>query len=380
MSSHKFIVKGQGVFIFENHDPYIKFQIHNCKDHKQHLEFEITETSVVMYRNSVTYKDPNNKKGINTLNGAYYWVSINSQTQQIYLGIGEPRLETMIYQYLFDHSEKPFLESLSHFRYISVTNHDSHLRFDVLKDPITRQVPLFVKDTNQLTMTDIAKGTYLSKANLSLTSQKLYDCISGKRFVLDDDDFPQFSDAIEQSIITPGLWCYQKLQSKSREFNPDKPNLLETYLRITLGENNGESPGVPYVMEIWPSQHYSPIHSHASASAVIRVLYGTIHVRLYPFLCAEKEGVDPFGTVDFKEGDITWISPTLNQTHQLINNGNKTCVTIQCYMYESDNNRHYDYFDYLDEDGDKKKYEPDSDMDYIAFRELMKTEWEQTHV
>jgi hypothetical protein len=227
-------------------------------------------------------------------------------------------------------------------------------------------------------MSDIASSSFMPKANLSLISQKLYDCISGKNFILDDADFPDFTKAIEYSIATPGLWCNTTLQSKSREFNPDKPNIKETYLRITLGENNGESPGIPYVMEIWPSNHFSPIHSHANASAIIRVLHGSIHVRLYPFLCAEKDGVDPFGTADFHKNEITWLSPTLNQTHQLINNNQQqTCITIQCYMYENDNNKHYDYFDFLDEDGNRQKYEPDSDMDFFSFKELIRKEWDQ---
>lgn len=224
-------------------------------------------------------------------------------------------------------------------------------------------------------MTDIAKGQFMPKANLSLTSQKLFDCISGKKFVLDDADFPEFSKAIEKSIATPGLWCNTRLKEKSREFNPDVPNLKETYLRITLGDNSGESPGIPYVMEIWPSEHYSPVHSHAGASAVIRVLYGGIHVKMYPFLCAERDGIAPFSSADFNKDDITWISPTLNQTHQLVNHGKSTCVTIQCYMYEDENRKHYDYFDYLDDAGKKQQYEPDSDMDFLDFRELMNNEW-----
>jgi hypothetical protein len=69
-------------------------------------------------------------------------------------------------------------------------------------------------------------------------------------FYLNSDDFPDFSDAIEYSIITEGKWCNTRLKEKSREFNKDKSNILETYLRITLGQNNGESPGIPYVMEI----------------------------------------------------------------------------------------------------------------------------------
>lgn len=232
---------------------------------------------------------------------------------------------------------------------------------------------MLIKNTDQLSMDDIAKNTYLPTCYLSTTSQKLYDCISGNNFILNTSDFPDFSKAIEYSIATPGCWCYEKLKSKSTEFNPDKPNLLETYLRITLGQNNGESPGIPYVMEIWPPEHYSPIHNHGGASAVIRVLHGEINVSLFPYLSNE---VEPFGKEDFEKDDITWISPTLNQIHQLRNLDTKvTCVTIQCYMYEGDDDGHYDYFDYLDDDGKTQQYEPDSDMDFIEFKQLMQKEW-----
>jgi hypothetical protein len=46
-------------------------------------------------------------------------------------------------------------------------------------------------------------------------------------------------------------------------------------------------------------------------------------------------------------------------------------------MYEDENKKHYDYFDYLDEDGHKNQYEPDSDMDFLSFKEIMRTEWKE---
>jgi hypothetical protein len=301
-----------------------------------------------------------------------YWFSIDSQNRRLYAGVGEPRLETVHYRFTFkDGIYKKMLES-----FISI-EHNSRIEYKkVLKDPITRRIPLKVKDIDELTMEDIARGEYMPKANLSLVSQKLYDCIAGKRFILNTPDFPDFSKAIEYSIRTPGCWCNTTLKEKATEFNKDKPNIKETYLRITLGENNGESPGVPYVMEIWPVGHYSPIHSHAGADAVIRVLHGGIHVKLFPYLTANKIPA-PFGTADFKEGDITWISPTLNQIHQLENleTNKDTCITIQCYMYNSKDKKHYDYFDYIDADGEIETYEPDSDMEFIAFKERMKLEW-----
>jgi hypothetical protein len=287
-------------------------------------------------------------------------------------------METVIYSYRFPTalhtSNREFLESLSHVVYDCDNTHLSNgfTPLKILRDPITDSVPLTLKDMATLTMDDVASGSCMPVANLPATSQKLYNCIAGPKFSLDSPEFPEFYKAIEYSIATPGCWCYETLKKKATEFSKDRPNILETYLRITLGQNNGESPGVPYVMEIWPAAHYSPVHSHAGAEAVIRVLEGGIHVDLYPYL---SKDVVPFVRADFVKGDIMWISPTLNQTHQLKNTTGSACITIQCYMYDETDDKHYDYFDYLDEKGAVQQYEPDSDMDYVAFKELIFEEW-----
>lgn len=376
-----FRVKGQCTFIFKCFDitePCIIY-LHD-ESTKKGLKVLITLKDIKIYNINTNeeYIDVNNILGLIHSHGAYYWLSLDAQNQIVNAGIGEPRLETLVYHHQFHIKNKAFLESLTH---ISKKG-DSIKLLRILKDPVTDMIPLIVKNTDELTMSDIASGKYLPKSNLSMISQKLYDCIAGKRFVLDDNDFPDFSKAIEYSIATPDLLCNTILKNKSTEFNKDKPNLFETYLRITLGRNNGESPGVPYVMEIWPPGHYSPIHNHAGANAIIRVLHGSIHVKLFPFLCAEKDGILPFGEADFKKDEITWISPTLNQTHQLINLANnidvskkETCITIQCYMYDENNKSHYDYFDYIDGNGHKQQYEPDSDMDFVEFKEIIREEW-----
>jgi hypothetical protein len=338
------------------------------------LKASFTEQDIVV--NLEPSNEPlvtDNSKGLVNQKNASYWFSLDSQNQRLTAGIGEARKETAVYSYQFpaDQNKKLFLESL-----VSVKIENLHVT-RLLRDPITRNVPLVVKSRDELTMDALASGLYLPKANLSLTSQKLYECIAGKQFALNTPDFPEFTQAIEHSIATPGNWCYELLKQKSTEFDKDKPNEKETYLRITLGENNGESPGIPYVMEIWPVGHYSPIHNHGGASAVIRVLNGSINVSLFPFLSGDA--VEPFAKADFVKEDITWISPELNQVHQLKNlEGNKdTCITIQCYMYEEDNKKHYDYFDYLDEGGAKQQFEPNSDMDFVEFKKLMKKEWEE---
>lgn len=383
-SSINLIVHGQGVFIFDNSDntKECSFTFYN-KDKTDGLVVNFKTQSITVNRVGVLEPllDKNNKDGLSTLHGAFYWFSLDSQNQQLYAGVGEARIETVAYQYKYIkdagwEQNKAFLESLVT---IEVSKNSKSLnQLRLLRDPITLNIPLVVRNTHELTIDDIAKGTYLPKANLSLTSQKLYDCIAGKNFVLNTPDFPDFIEAIEYSIATPKMWCNKKLLEKATEFNKDKPNVLETYLRITLGQNNGESPGIPYVVEIWPVGHFSPIHSHSKADAIIRVLNGDIHVKLFPFLCAEKDGIMPFAEKDFSTGEITWISRTLNQIHQLKNleTNKKTCITIQCYMYEKDDTTHYDYFDYLDDDGNVQQYEPDSDMDFVEFKKTMKQEWD----
>ena len=247
----------------------------------------------------------------------------------------------------------------------------------LLKFPVISRVPLRIIDSQRLTMNDIAKGEYLPSANLPEVSRQLYECVSGKKFVLNDENFPDFSKAIEHSIATPGCWCYDKLQEKKTEFNPDNPNIYETYLRITLGEIDGDSPGIPYVMEIWPPGHYSPVHDHAGSDAIIRVLHGFIVVSLFPYLSSDDD-VKSFATDFVVKDGITWLSDNLNQCHQLANKSeNRTCITIQCYMYPKIDNKHYNYFAYKTDNNHIENYEPDTDMDFIEFKNLMKTEWNE---
>lgn len=378
------IIKGQGVFVFENrnNNQACYFKIFN-QDKTDGLIILFAPGSVKVNRIGILDPlfDSNNNYGLLDVEGVYYWFSLDSQNQTLYAGIGEARIETVIYKYTYNFTpdrdderivNKKFLESLTTI-YIPPEMTINSLR--LIRDPITLKIPLVVKKTNEITIDHLAKGCFLPKANLSVMAQRLHDCISGEKFILDDHCFPEFSQAIEYSIKNENGWCYKRLLEKSTEFNKDQPNPLETYLRITLGQNNGESPGIPYVLEIWPPGHYSPIHSHAGANAIIRVLHGSINVKLFPFLSGEE--VPPFASNNFNKDDITWISPTLNQTHQLKNleTNTETCMTLQCYMYDEQSNNHYDYFDYADVSGNIQQYEPDSDMDFVDFKQLMKEEW-----
>lgn len=363
VNTAKLIVAGQGTVLFDALEPCTLGFTDASGESGLRVEFSEKHIQAHLIPSLEPLIDTNNTKGLSVHQGAYYWVSLDAQNQRIYAGVGEARFRTAVYSFKFDPKQKAFLESLT-----TVKPCGLQIR-SLLRDPITGPVPLLVKPTDELTMDDIAAGISMPAANLSLTSQKLYNCISGRQFSLSTPDFPDFVKAIEYSIATPGRWCYERLKQKASEFG--KPEPLETYLRITLGENNGESPGVPYVLELWPPGHYSPVHTHGGSSAVIRVLNGGITVSLFPFLGSPEA----FAQVSFKKEDVTWISPALNQVHQLKNIGTETCITIQCYMYETSDTKHYDYFDYLDADNTVQKFEPDSDMGFLSFKALMKAEW-----
>ncbi len=323
-------IKGQGVLLFETKEAKAILTIKNAQK-TDGLIVTFTERQIIVQRisNKDKFIDPNNLTGISKKSGATYWFSLDAQNQLLQAGIGEARAETLTYTYQFPFDKsapanKVFMESL-----VSIELNTQITPLRLLRDPITSSVPLLIKDAKDLTMTDVAEGKVLPSSNLSPSSQRLYNCVSGDKFTLNTPDFPDFIQAIEYSIATPGLWCNTTLKSKQGEFGKSS-DPAETYLRITLGKNNGESPGIPYVLEIWPVGHYSPVHNHGGSSAIIRVLNGSVNVKLFPFLCDDKSGIEPFAKTDLKVGDITWISPTLNQVHQLKNEGAKdTCMTIQ---------------------------------------------------
>jgi len=179
--------------------------------------------------------------------------------------------------------------------------------------------------------------------------------------------------AIERSIHNESGWCHKKLNAKSSRFGAS--NSKATYLRITVGMNRGTSPDVAYVLEIWPSGHYSPIHAHANTYGIIKVLHGEINVKLYRALNVERKR--PFQEVTLYKDQVTWLTPGLNQIHKLENKSpNKTCITIQAYEYISDEVSHYEYFDYITNSGHTiDKFDPVSDIDYSEFKEKMITEW-----
>ena len=145
------IVRGQGVFIFSNND-----QLDNCyfnlynKDKTDGLKIKFTKDNVKVQKISTSeyFKDIHNNKGLIDSKGVYYWFSIDCQNQLLYAGIGEVRLETVIYKYKLTHDDKSFLENIV---CIEISEKSKLLQqIKCLRDPVTKTVPLIVKNTDEL--------------------------------------------------------------------------------------------------------------------------------------------------------------------------------------------------------------------------------------
>lgn len=300
--------------------------------------------------------------------GCRHWFSLDSANRTIKYGRGEVRDGTALIRFDATEATYDWIASVASIGYGNSIRPER-----VLRDPVVFDPPLKVLPTSLITIEDIARSLATVPANLSPECRQLYDNIGGENFRLDTPDFPEFVDAVEASIRNPDGWCHRRLKEKATEFGEE--NLEETYLRITVGRSQGESPGIPYVVEIWPPGHYSPVHNHANTHAIIRVLTGEISVSLFPMLSRIPQ--EPFAEAMFRKGDVTWISPQYNQTHRLhnTNSAGPVCITIQCYLYGGSDSDHYGYFDYLDERGEVCQFTPNSDADFLEFKELMKREW-----
>ncbi|GIL83853.1 hypothetical protein Vretimale_10873 [Volvox reticuliferus] len=240
--------------------------------------------------------------------------------------------------------------------------------------PLTKNRPPKVKDSSTLTLEDLDEQNYTFSADLPEACQVLYKNVAGANMLLDDE----LAAAISYSIVTKDMTLNKKLEEKSKDFG---------YLRVTLGNERGDGPGIPYVLEIWPGGSRSPIHNHGNVCAVIKVLHGEIQVNVYNKLTEllehKKEDPSrvsstalntgnpaPITAVHLSKGDVTWMDSNWYQCHQLINpakDRGSFCATIQCYKYEDQDRVVWPGFDYIEGMGHDSLvhlFRPDSDFTY----------------
>ncbi|ESK88387.1 hypothetical protein Moror_14773 [Moniliophthora roreri MCA 2997] len=322
-----------------------------------------------------------------------FWLSLSKDGKQAgELRYGRTYRSTTCTLLMTNVGNKEWVEKLQYVHVLSLQGSAKKpiiSRILIDRYPVVYDLPPVIADNNELTLLDIDINSRTSIANLHPVCQRLYGNIAGPAIKVNDHDFPDFTDAIEWGIKEPTSMIYKKLLKKSGEFSDEDPNSVAprkevdktTYLRVTLGMDEGRSPGIPYVMEIWPAGHQSPIHNHGDAYAVIKVLHGEIHSRYFKTLDGEKN-VIPYRVEKFRAGNVTWMDPEHYQVHQLQNRHKyQVCVTIQCYGYSKDQDQHHEQFTYLKEkEGrpmkDTGDFTPDSDWAFHVFRRELKAEWE----
>ena len=239
--------------------------------------------------------------------------------------------------------------------------------------PLTYNWSPLVLDSSKATLDILSTNHFTMSASLPATCRELYENVGSPRVALDwPYSNPRLSDAINYSINNEGKILYNKLKEKKARGD-------FRYLRVTVGTARGSSPGIPYVLEIWPAKSKSPIHNHGNAFAVIKVLYGAIKITIYNKTWDREKTQEELMNFTAIQGDVTWISPNWFQTHKLTNESDQLfCATIQCYKYGQDDELMWPYFDYLD-GKTVKEFLPDSDFEFKKMREDLLQEYRDDH-
>ncbi|KAE8327221.1 RmlC-like cupin domain-containing protein [Aspergillus sergii] len=308
-----------------------------------------------------------------------YWISVDRSNKRFRYGQHLTNASLTYLEAHFD-GDRPSKQWMDQLKSTEIQQNGREIptkdvRYDPL--PVTMDKPPLVISDEQVSLEDLDKYTRTTYANLPPGCQDLYHNIAGHNVSLESPSFPQLAQAIDYSCRDPKLVCGKILEEKKKkdEFH-DK---LKTYLRITVGNNLANSPGIPYVMEIWPPGHSSPIHDHGKASAVIKVLYGSIDCSWYDAVQDGRKPQQVGKTTKLSKGDVTWLGDKQFQIHKLQNSYKTVCITLQCYQFEKSDKEHYEYFDFLDNSLHKDRFVPNSDSSYSKLVEELKIEWNRKH-
>lgn len=253
----------------------------------------------------------------------------------------------------------------------SIIDIERMVAFD--KAPFVCNWSPLVLDSSQSNLFELDSNKHTFSASLPAACLELYSNVTAQDVDLDWSPWPEkyrLSDAIRYSLKGPNGILYKKLKSKEHEFG----SFQQTYLRVTLGKDRGNSPGIPYVLEIWPMGHGSPIHNHGNSYAVIKVLHGGLTIKVFN-KHTDHPDAKPLMKFDVKKGDVTWISSNWFQTHQLWNYTPDYCASVQCYQYGSNDLTQWPYFDYVASTAVIDEFLPDSDFTFHEMQRIVLKEF-----
>lgn len=236
---------------------------------------------------------------------------------------------------------------------------DVEPRVYLSKTPLTYDPSPVAIDSASASMLDIDLGRTLSTM-LPDKARTLFDTV--KNFEISDT----LVNAIRFSLTTPGMTLYSIAEDKMN--SADGFGTDEVYIRVTVGKDSKIGPGIPFVLEIWPSGMKSPIHDHGDSVAVIKVLHGQINIDIYNKLVQPESyptEADILQSFAPTKGQFTWMNKNWYQVHQLKNVTEDYCATIQCYLYDDSDRVHWPGFDFVEANSsDVEIFNPESDLDY----------------
>lgn len=229
--------------------------------------------------------------------------------------------------------------------------------------------PPLIIDYNNVTFYNLDKNFY-TQFNLPKSGQILYSNIAGSKISVSDED----ALAINFSLNNEGCTLYSIIENKHQI-----KNKLNRYIRVTFTNKFGNSPGHPFVFEIWPSGHSSPIHNHGDTVAIIKILHGSLDSEWFnPIPDIMNEEPQLIGKAKLFKGQITWLSNEYYQTHRLENKNKDSCaISLQSYAYLENDNKFQETFNYI-LSGNKiiQKSHPSSDIHFFDMIQKVKDEFQ----
>ncbi|WP_141579583.1 hypothetical protein [Actinomadura sp. WMMA1423] len=159
----------------------------------------------------------------------------------------------------------------------------------------------------------------------------------------------------------------------------------------SLDDTEGDI-GSPVVLEIWPAQHYSPIHSHGHTSGIVFCLAGQLDVMLYDSL---KWDATKLGLVTLTPGQCAWLTKETYAVHRVfcpmdggdgstgpgfMNSTDEFGASFHVYLnpdetavlHEDGESYNRDVFDYIREDDHRRdKFQTHSDLSWSVLRRVL---------
>lgn len=86
------------------------------------------------------------------------------------------------------------------------------------------------------------------------------------------------------------------------------------YIRVDCTNGGKHFYGSPVVLEIWPGQHFSPIHSHGKTTGIIYCLTGKLDIMLYEYL---DWNANKLGLLTLEQGDCAWLNELHFPVHKV---------------------------------------------------------------